>query len=107
MNSKIETSQRDDNFFNHLCKTISPDRLNSQILIEISRTENSIEKLNEIIKDFEIEIKDTEYFEDPGGQQQAILLTLNLNIGDIQEIVLKLVENGFSKIIGYKPMGND
>jgi len=89
-------------FFDYLYEKISPDPFNGQILIEICESENSVEKATKIITGVKIQIKSIEYFKDSHEQLRAALFILNTE--DVQGIVLKLVESGFLRIVGFKPL---
>jgi hypothetical protein len=91
------------NFFDYLSKRIPADSKYGKILIEIDEQNRSIEQAIDIINNLEIELKKIEYVKNPNGGKMVALITLDTE--DIQGIILKLVENGFSKIIGFKPMG--
>lgn len=73
---------------------IKLDKRHAQVLIETDSGINTIERAKQIIEELGVHIIETKKILD-----QCILLKLDIN--DMREVVLKLTENGFLKIMGY------
>ncbi len=96
---------KDISFFDQLSNTILPQESWGQILLEIDEEMGGIEEACEVIRTFQVDIKKTEIFQDPDGIDKVALIAVCSE--EVQDIVLKLVEKGFSKIVGLKAMNTE
>lgn len=79
--------------FEELNHEIKPNGVHAQILVKISPSLYSFEEGKKIIEDLGIQIIETKYL-------SPNWLLIKLDVMDMRNVVLKLIENGFSNIQG-------
>jgi len=82
-----------DKVFRQFDGKIQPDRAHAQILMEINTSTKTFEEAKKIIEDSGISIIKVK-------QLSSDCILLKLNVRDMRNLVLKLIENGFSNIRG-------